>query len=87
MSKSEKLHKEICPQQILFDFNFISALVTPPSFHHWCDEMPPPLSGEASRVFGLQSVFYEFKLVKCKKSTNKFVAATLASPERGGDKN
>ena len=46
MSKSEKLHKEICPQQILFDFNFISALVTPPSFHHWRDEMTPPLSGE-----------------------------------------
>ena len=53
MSKSEKLHKEICPEQILFDFNFISALVTPPSFHHLRDEMPPPLSGEASRVFGL----------------------------------
>jgi hypothetical protein len=69
MSKSEKLHKEICLEQILFDFNFISALVTPPSFHHLRDEMPPPLSGEASLIYRLKSAFYQFEPIKYNKNT------------------
>ena len=31
----------------------------PPSFRHLRDEMPPPLSGEASRVFGLQQHYFK----------------------------
>ena len=83
MNKSEKLHKEIHPKQILFDANFTSALVTPPSFHHLCDEMPPPLSGEASRVLGLQSVFYEYIFVKYKRSTPINLLLPLLPPLKG----
>jgi len=83
MSKSEKSHKEICLKRILFDFNFIAALVTPPAFHHLRDEMPPPLSGETSQVFGLQSVFYGFKLVSCKRNISINLLLSLLPPLKG----
>ena len=63
--------------------NLVLRPLTPPSFRHLRDGMPPPLSGEASLFYRLKSAFYKFKFLKGNRNAQINLRLQFLPPLKG----
>ena len=63
--------------------NLVLRPLTPPSFRHLRDGMPPPLSREASLFYRLKSAFYKFKFLKGNRNTQINLRLQFLPPLKG----